>query len=239
MTHQRRVIPAGPAADPIQHIYPIIDFLESRGLLLTTRDTGERADREGALGFYPFLGRKECAVDGLITTDLWAAIRDEFDLPPTITYNNTNFDKTGRISDEINQVEIIGSFPKRVAVLGQVAPDGRLIIPGGTFDNAIRHLYPIAQFLRDEAGLRLTWEVPGAGPRDDGYLGFVGQPDGWRCFVGGTITPAIWAALNERFVLPRNLVYWPAANTTTGHGMIRDNDNWVDIVGVADPQAAH
>lgn len=145
----------------------------------------------------------------------------------------------GVISDEINRVEIHGAPPRKVARVDEVAPDGRLIIPGGTFDDPIRHLYPIAAFLRDEAGLRLTWEVPDAGPDGDGYLGFVGQQDGWRCFLGGPITPQIWTALNARFVLPRNIVYWPAANTTTtGGGMIRDNDNWVDIMGTAEPPPA-
>lgn len=233
MTAQpRQVIPPGPADDPIAHIYPIIDFLEAHGLPLDTRDTSADADPDRARGFLTYPSGKECVLDAIITAEVWAQVQENFDLPPTIVYT-TKHNHYGVISDQINQVEIHGCEPRKVARLDEVAPDGRLIIPAGTFDDAVEHLYPIAQFLRDEAGLRLTWEDPEASPGTADHLGFVGQPDGWRCFLGGPITPEIWAALNERFVLPRNLVYWPADITSTGGGMIRDNDNWVDIIGQA------
>lgn len=112
----------------------------------------------------------------------------------------------------------------------QFAPDGRQIIPAGTFFIAVPHLYPIAAFLRD-TGLRLMRERPNAQPGQDGEMGFIPQPDGWRCLVGGPITPEIWAALNQRFALPPTITYHREA--VGGGGMIRDNANYVDILGIA------
>lgn len=110
--------------------------------------------------------------------------------------------------------------------------EAREVIPKGTFLNPIRHLYPIAEFLRD-AGLRLMREEPGTRPNQDGHLGFIPQPDGWRCLVGGPITSELWAALNQRFLIPRTIAFSPGA--AGGGGMIRDSANWVDIIGMRVP----
>ncbi len=231
-SHRSQEIPAGPAVDPVGHIQPILDFLDENALPVMTKKIGAGIDPDSARGFKPFLGRKQCIVGGVITPEIWAALNERLGLPRTITFTTKN-EPCGAILDEVNLVEIVGEPPRPPEpALDQIAPDGRLIIPGGTFRHPVPHLYPIAEFLRD-AGLPLTAERPAARRGSSGYLGFLGQQDGWRCFVGGPITPAIWAALNEQFVLPRNLVYWPAANTTTGGGMIRDNDKWVDIIGSA------
>lgn len=95
-------------------------------------------------------------------------------------------------------------------------------ISGGehTFPN--KRLYPIVQLLLDR-GHELVWES-----RPDVKMGFVPQPDGYRCWVYGEITPEDWAAINEKFALPDSIVYF--------NGIIRDSLNWVDILGTAWPE---
>lgn len=43
------------------------------------------------------------------------------------------------------------------------------------------------------------------------------------CQLTRTFTEEDWAAINERFVIPDNIVFY--------HGLIRDNANGVDMLG--------
>lgn len=54
--------------------------------------------------------------------------------------------------------------------------------------------------------------------------GFTSSQVGVICHLSRRITDQDWEALNERFLLPSNIGY--------RSGLIRDNDNRVDFVGV-------
>lgn len=103
-------------------------------------------------------------------------------------------------------------------------PDQRQVIPAGD-QTTLDYLFPIVDLLI-ERGLVPVDEVTDHGFRP--------APDAWRCPLRGVITPEDWAAVNERFVVPRTIVYIREA--WVGGGTITDNLNYVDIIGARDPQ---
>jgi hypothetical protein len=78
-----------------------------------------------------------------------------------------------------------------------------------------KHLLPIARFLIEERGHM-------AMDRADRF-GFTQEGDGYECHLTRKITVEDWAAINERFVVPANVVYI--------FELIRDQDNNIDMVG--------
>jgi hypothetical protein len=54
-------------------------------------------------------------------------------------------------------------------------------------------------------------------------FGFTQTGDGYECHLTRKITAEDWAAINERFVVPANVVYM--------FELIRDQDNNIDMVG--------
>jgi len=97
-----------------------------------------------------------------------------------------------------------------------MAEQEREVIPGGRrpppwYD----HLLPIAKFLVEARG-HMAIENP------EEY-GFVQDHDGYNCHLTHRITDEDWAAINERFELPRTIRFF--------HGLIRDNDNNIDFLG--------
>src|SRR3954454_206829 len=77
------------------------------------------------------------------------------------------------------------------------------------------HLFPIAKFLIEERG-HMAIENP------DRY-GYIYGLDGAKFELTRRITDEDWAALNERFVMPDNIGFF--------HGLMRDNDNHIDMMG--------
>lgn len=102
--------------------------------------------------------------------------------------------------------------------------DGRVVVPAGSHEDAIAHLFPIVDLLI-ERGLQPVDEVMDHGFRP--------APDGWRCPLLGVITPQDWEAVNDHFALPSSIAFMPWA--WGGGGMIRDSANYVDIIGARDP----
>ena len=78
-----------------------------------------------------------------------------------------------------------------------------------------RHLLPIARFLIEERGHQAI-------ERPDKF-GFRQEMDGYECHLTRRITAEDWAAINDHFVLPENVVYI--------FGLIRDQTNNIDMVG--------
>jgi hypothetical protein len=92
----------------------------------------------------------------------------------------------------------------------------REVIPAGEQPGAgYRHLFPIARFLIEERG-----HMPLENPDRYGYVYGLG---GGRFWFTRRITDEDWAALNERFVIPDNIGFF--------HGLMRDNDNHLDMMG--------
>jgi hypothetical protein len=91
----------------------------------------------------------------------------------------------------------------------EVIPAGEQPMPG------YRHLFPIAKFLIEERG-----HMPIENP--DRY-GYVYTLDGAKFRFTRRITDEDWAAINERFVMPKNIGFF--------HGLMRDNDNHIDMMG--------
>lgn len=91
----------------------------------------------------------------------------------------------------------------------------RQVIPGGSHEDAIAHLFPIVRLLMERGHPPI---------RGDVELGFCPRPDGWECALLNPITAEDWAAVNDRFALPDSIVYHHP-------NLIRDNANWVDIIG--------
>jgi hypothetical protein len=92
---------------------------------------------------------------------------------------------------------------------GEVIPAGEQPAPW------YKHLLPIAKFLIEERG-HMAIEKP----EKYGYVYGLG---GGRFRFTRRITDEDWAAINERFVMPNNIGFF--------HGLIRDNDNHVDMMG--------
>lgn len=136
-------------------------------------------------------------------------------MPPTITYKTPKY-TTPSISDEINKVDIVGLRPSRVALLDEVAPDGRVVIPEDDGYSSERRLYPIVEVLI-ERGHALV--------RPGKQMGFRYTYDGPKCELHGKITAQDWAVVNERCVVPETITY-------NGHSCIRDQTNWINIIGV-------
>jgi hypothetical protein len=94
--------------------------------------------------------------------------------------------------------------------------DEREVIPAGKQPMPwYRHLLPIGRFLIEERG-HLPLERPDK-------FGFAQKFDGYKCELTRGITEEDWAALNERVVIPDNVVYI--------FNVIRDQMNGVEIVG--------
>lgn len=91
----------------------------------------------------------------------------------------------------------------------------RVVIPGGRQRFTWEHLIPVAQVLIERGHLPL---------RRKDRSGFFSIPGGVVCHLTRAITPDDWKAINENLVIPDNLVYF--------RGLIRDNDNKVDIIGI-------
>jgi hypothetical protein len=91
----------------------------------------------------------------------------------------------------------------------EVIPAGRQPAPG------YRHLLPIARLLIEDRG-HMAIDRPEK-------FGFRQELDGYECHLTRSITAEDWAAVNERFVLPENVVYI--------FGLIRDQVNNIDMVG--------
>lgn len=90
----------------------------------------------------------------------------------------------------------------------------REVVPAGEQESGFRHMIPIARLLIER----------GHPPIDeDSTFGFNPSPAGMVCALGRMFSSADWDAINERFVIPDNIVYF--------HGLIRDNTNWVDMMG--------
>ena len=103
--------------------------------------------------------------------------------------------------------------------MGTKVSDEREIIPAGEQPAPwFLHLRPITRFLITERGHMPIEEV-----EDPEDWGFTQEMDGFECHLTHGITPEDWAAINERFVIPANVVYM--------FGLIRDQDNNIDIVG--------
>jgi len=77
------------------------------------------------------------------------------------------------------------------------------------------HLLPIAKFLVEERG-----HMPIEEPEE---YGFVEGFDGYNCHLTHRITDEDWAAINERFELPKTIGFF--------QGLLRDNVNGIDIMG--------
>lgn len=54
-------------------------------------------------------------------------------------------------------------------------------------------------------------------------FGFTQDYDGFKCHLTHAITDEDWTAINERFVVPGNVVYV--------FGRIRDQDNGIELIG--------
>jgi hypothetical protein len=78
-----------------------------------------------------------------------------------------------------------------------------------------KHLLPIAKFLIEERG-HMAIEKP------EKY-GCVYGLGGGKFRLTRRITDDDWAAINERFVMPDNIGFF--------NGLMRDNDNHVDMMG--------
>ncbi len=77
------------------------------------------------------------------------------------------------------------------------------------------HLVPLVEELVARGNALATPSRP--------YDGFIPSPSGWECQLVRPITPGDWAALNEKFEIPSNIVYMV--------GAIRDNRTWAQILG--------
>lgn len=93
-------------------------------------------------------------------------------------------------------------------------PDTREVIPGGRQQFGWEHLIPIAKLLIERGHLPID---------EESKFGFGSSQIGTMCALGRKFTDEDWAAINERFVIPANVVYF--------HGLIRDNANRVDMLG--------
>ncbi len=85
--------------------------------------------------------------------------------------------------------------------------------PEGEQEFGYEHLFPIAKLLIER----------GHKPLDDwDKYGFAPGPNGITCWMTRAFTDEDWEAIKERFVIPRNIVFYK--------GLIRDNDNEVDML---------
>ncbi|HEX3830092.1 MAG TPA: hypothetical protein VHV82_22735 [Sporichthyaceae bacterium] len=97
------------------------------------------------------------------------------------------------------------------------APDGRQIIPAGKQPAPwFEHLLPVAKFLIEERGHLPIYEP-------DDY-GFHMGDDGFECRLTRSITAEDWAAINDRFVIPKNIWFFCDY-------IVRDDDNGIDMIG--------
>jgi hypothetical protein len=87
------------------------------------------------------------------------------------------------------------------------APDDELSHP--------THLVPLVQELLARGNELATPTKP--------HDGFIPTPDGWLCQLVDPVTKEEWAALNEKFDIPPTIHHFG--------GGIRDDANWVDIIG--------
>lgn len=92
---------------------------------------------------------------------------------------------------------------------------GCVVIPAGRQCFTWEHLIPVAQLLIERGHLPL---------RRKDKSGFFSTPGGVVCHLTRAITPDDWDAVADKFVIPDNLVYF--------RGLIRDNDNKVDMLGI-------
>lgn len=93
-------------------------------------------------------------------------------------------------------------------------PGTREVIPGGPQEFNFEHLIPIAKLLIERGHLPID---------EDSKFGFSPTQGGMVCALTRKFSEEDWAAINDRFLLPANVVYF--------HGLIRDNTNWVDMLG--------
>jgi hypothetical protein len=94
-------------------------------------------------------------------------------------------------------------------------PDARVVIPAGRFRAPMgwKHLVPIARFLIEERGHLPLYEPERWGFTGTGLFQFSRR-----------ITDEDWEAINQRFVIPPNVWFH--------NGLIRDQENGVDFLGV-------
>jgi hypothetical protein len=93
--------------------------------------------------------------------------------------------------------------------------EARIVIPEGRQRFTWEHLIPIAQLLIERGHVPITKKQK---------FGFSSTPGGVECRLTRAFTLDDWDAINERFVVPDNLVYF--------RGLIRDNANKVDMIGI-------